>query len=228
MNDTYININKIAEIKGLKSTRSLRMAINNGKYIARTIPVNGGYSYEILYSSLEPEIQEKLEDEEMRSTALVPIVDSKPTFISESARMTSLARADNSGRLLIIDEAENLPYRALEITRRIHDKTGIGVLLVGRNILLENLRGYKNQYDQLYSRVKYHKILDRLHIKDIKKILLAAGQDPELADTFLKFSDGNTRRLEHLISHSIALAKFNGQEKVDDAVISETSKMLMA
>ena len=137
-------------------------------------------------------------------------------------------KLNNSGRLLIIDEAENLPYRALEITRRIHDKTGIGVLLVGRNILLENLRGYKNQYDQLYSRVKYHKILDRLHIKDIKKILIAAGQDPELADTFLKFSDGNTRRLEHLISHSIALAKFNGQEKVDDAVISETSKMLMA
>ena len=94
MNDTYININKIAEIKGLKSTRSLRMAINNGKYKARTIPVNGGYSYEILYSSLEPEVQEKLEDEEIRSTALVPIVDSKPTFISESARMTSLARAD--------------------------------------------------------------------------------------------------------------------------------------
>ena len=78
-------------------------------------------------------------------------------------------KLNNSGRLLIIDEAENLPYRALEITRRIHDKTGIGVLLVGRNILLENLRGYKNQYDQLYSRVKYLKVLDRLHIKDIKK-----------------------------------------------------------
>lgn len=94
MNDIYININKIAEVKGLKSTRSLRMAINNGKYKARTIPVNGGYSYEILYSSLEPEVQEKLEDDEIKSTALVPIVESNPTFISESARMTSLARAD--------------------------------------------------------------------------------------------------------------------------------------
>jgi len=94
MNDIYININKVAEVKGLKSTRSLRMSINKGKYKVRTIPVNGGYSYEILYSSLEPEVQEKLEDEEIRSTALVPIVESKPTFISESARMTSLARAD--------------------------------------------------------------------------------------------------------------------------------------
>ncbi len=137
-------------------------------------------------------------------------------------------KLNNSGRLLIIDEAENLPYRALEITRRIHDKTGIGVLLVGRNVLFENLRGYNNQYDQLYSRVKYHKLLDGLHIKDVKKILLAAGQDPELAEIYLQYSDGNTRRLEHLISHSISLAKFNGNDKVDGTVIKETSKMLMA
>ena len=94
MNDIYININKVAEVKGLKSTRSLRMSINKGRYQARTIPVNGGYSYEILYSSLEPDVQEKLEDDEIKSTALVPIGNQKPTFISESARMTSLARAD--------------------------------------------------------------------------------------------------------------------------------------
>lgn len=134
----------------------------------------------------------------------------------------------NSGRLLIIDEAENLPYRALEITRRIHDKTGIGILLVGRNVLFENLRGYKNQYDQLYSRVKYHKLLDSLLIQDVTKILNAAGQDPDLAETYLVYSDGNTRRLEHLITHSISVAKFNGLAKVDSTVIKQTSKMLMA
>ena len=137
-------------------------------------------------------------------------------------------KLNQSGRLLIVDEAENLPYRALEITRRIHDKTGVGVLLVGRNILLENLRGYQNQYDQLYSRVKYLKVLDRLHIKDIKKILIATGQNPELAEIYLMYSDGNTRRLEHLISHSISLAKFNGTDEVDETVIKATSKMLMA
>ena len=77
MNDKYININKIAEIKGLTSTRSIRIGINKGKYIARKIKVNGGKSYEILYSSLEPEIQEKLEDEEIKSTALIPLNDPK-------------------------------------------------------------------------------------------------------------------------------------------------------
>lgn len=58
--NTYISIDKIAELKGLKSNRTLRIAINNEKYIARKIKVKGGYTYEILFSSLEQEIQEKL------------------------------------------------------------------------------------------------------------------------------------------------------------------------
>lgn len=137
-------------------------------------------------------------------------------------------KLNQSGRLLIVDEAENLPYRALEITRRIHDKTGVGVLLIGRSILLENLKGYNNQYDQLYSRVKYTKIIDRLLIQDVIKILESIGQDTKLAETYLLYSDGNTRRLEHLISHSISVAKFNRKAMVDEAVIKQTSKLLMA
>lgn len=137
-------------------------------------------------------------------------------------------KLNHSGRLLIIDEAENLPYRALEITRRIHDKTGVGVLLVGRNVLFENLRGFNNQYDQLYSRVKYHKFLDRLLIQDVIKILNSAEQDTSLAEVYLQYSDGNTRKLEHLISHSISIAKFNGKAAVDSAVVKKTSKLLMA
>ena len=80
-------------------------------------------------------------------------------------------KLNQSGRLLIIDEAENLPYRALEITRRIHDKTGIGILLVGRNILFKNLLGFNDEYEQLFSRVKYHKALDKLLLQDVDKIL---------------------------------------------------------
>lgn len=137
-------------------------------------------------------------------------------------------KLNQSGRLLIVDEAENLPYRALEITRRIHDKTGVGVLLIGRSILLENLKGYNNQYDQLYSRVKYTKIIDRLLIQDVIKILESIGQDTKLAETCLLYSDGNTRRLEHLISHSISVAKFNRKAMVDETVIKQTSKLLMA
>ena len=91
-----ININKVAEAKGLKSNRSLRLEINKpeSKYIAREVKVNGGTSYEILYSSLEPEIQQKLKENSTQSTALVPRNYQPTTFVSESARLTSLARLD--------------------------------------------------------------------------------------------------------------------------------------
>ena len=101
-NEEYIDINKIAELKGLKSNRSLRLAIQKGKYVARVVKVFGGKSYEILYSSLEPEIQEKLQDELIKEatqsncTALFPLNSTTkyPTFISESAKLTALARVD--------------------------------------------------------------------------------------------------------------------------------------
>lgn len=101
-NEEYISINKIAELKGLNSNRSLRLAIQKGKYVARVVKVFGGKSYEILYSSLEPEIQEILQDELIKEatqsncTALVPLNSTTkyPTFISESAKLTALARVD--------------------------------------------------------------------------------------------------------------------------------------
>lgn len=95
-NNTYININRIAEAKGLNSNRSLRLEINKpkSKYIAREVKVNGGTSYKILYSSLEPVIQQKLREGNTKSTALVPLNYQPTTFVSESPRLTSLARLD--------------------------------------------------------------------------------------------------------------------------------------
>ena len=97
MSEEYININKVAQAKGLKSNRSLRLEINKleSKYISREVRVNGGISYEILFSSLEPEIQAKLRENETKSTALVPLNYQPPTnFVSDNARLTSLSRTD--------------------------------------------------------------------------------------------------------------------------------------
>ncbi len=91
--DKFICINEIARIKGLKSTRSIRLAINQGKYIAREVEVRGGKSYEILYSSLEPDIQDRLDEEELKTTSLVPF-ENKVNFVSENAKLTALARVD--------------------------------------------------------------------------------------------------------------------------------------
>ena len=62
--NSFVPINKLAEAKDLKSNHSLRLEINKpeSKYVAREVKVNGGTSYEILYSTLEPEIQQKLRE----------------------------------------------------------------------------------------------------------------------------------------------------------------------
>lgn len=99
----YININRVTEAKGLKSNRSLRLEINKpeSKYIAHEVKVNGGTSYEILYSSLEPEIQQKLRENSNKSTALVPLNYQPTTFVSESARLKQL--------VTLLDEVQKLP-----------------------------------------------------------------------------------------------------------------------
>lgn len=96
MKDSYINIKKIAEAKGLRSTRSIRLELNKveSKYISREVKVNGGTSYEILFSSLEPEIQQKLREAENKTTAIAPL-NYKPTnFVSDKTRITANFRAN--------------------------------------------------------------------------------------------------------------------------------------
>ena len=97
MEDRYINIKEIAKVKGLSSTRSLRLEINKteSKYIAKEVKVNGGTSYEILFSSLEPEIQQKLRNAENKTTALVPLNNNKQAeFVSDKTKMTASYRAN--------------------------------------------------------------------------------------------------------------------------------------
>ena len=92
----YINIKHVAEAKGLTSTRSIRLELNKveSKYISREIKVNGGTSYEILFSSLEPEIQRKLREAENKTTALVPHNYKEPDFVSDKTKLTANYRAN--------------------------------------------------------------------------------------------------------------------------------------
>ena len=93
--NSFVPINKVAEAKDLKSNHSLRLEINKpeSKYVAREVKVNGGTSYEILYSTLEPEIQQKLREGNLKSTALVSLNYQPTTFVSESARLLTYETA---------------------------------------------------------------------------------------------------------------------------------------
>ena len=89
-NNEYVSINDVAQAKGLKGNRSIRLELNKpeSKYISREVKVNGGTSYAILFSSLEPELQNKLRAAETKLTALVPRNYISNDVITDKAKLT--------------------------------------------------------------------------------------------------------------------------------------------
>jgi DNA transposition AAA+ family ATPase len=137
-----------------------------------------------------------------------------------------VSRLCNSGRFLIIDEAEQLPYKSLELLRRLHDKSGIGILLTGMPKLLHNLRGYRGQYSQLYSRVGMAVKLEALTKGDTENIIKRQlGDTNGLWRVFHKECGGNTRRLFKMIRRSIYLSDLNGCP-IDSDVVKTASEIL--
>ncbi|MFH2504010.1 AAA family ATPase [Klebsiella indica] len=136
----------------------------------------------------------------------------------------------DSGRLILIDEAENLPHRALETIRRIHDKAGVGVVLAGMPRLLLNLKGKRGEYKQLYSRVglalALGDVLPEKDIHDIAVSLIAEAGGENVRDTLYQVSRGNARRLYKLMQGVNRHMAISG-DQISPDVITEFSKMLI-
>jgi DNA transposition AAA+ family ATPase len=132
----------------------------------------------------------------------------------------------DSGRFIIIDEAEQLPYAALETVRRIYDKAGVGILLTGMHKLLNNLRGNRDQYTQLFSRVGMAAKLEPLTEKDTRLILTSAlNLDGDLWRLYHEECGGITRRLYKLISRTSLIAQLNEVE-IDEDVIKKAAEII--
>ncbi|MGK3122877.1 AAA family ATPase [Candidatus Pantoea formicae] len=136
----------------------------------------------------------------------------------------------DSGRLLMVDEAENLPYRALETLRRIHDKAGIGIVLAGMPRLIINLKGKRGEYKQLYSRVGLALCLgDALPQEDIAAIatsMLPDASEKEVSDALFRHSHGNARRLFKLVRGVSRYSTISGQA-VSAGAVRKFAEMLI-
>ncbi len=79
----------------------------------------------------------------------------------------------DSGRLLIIDEAQHLSLRALETVRAIYDECGIAVILAGNESVYGNMTGKSAApFAQLYSRVGIQRSLSgKVRMNDIAAVL---------------------------------------------------------
>lgn len=93
-----------------------------------------------------------------------------------------IERVRETRGLLVIDEAQHLTHRALDAVRSIHDAAGIGLALVGNEIVYSQLTGGSRSvgFAQLFSRVAKRVRLSRAKDADVLALLEAWGiQDKE-------------------------------------------------
>ena len=135
----------------------------------------------------------------------------------------------DSGRLIIVDEAEHLPYRALELIRRVHDKAGVGIALCGMPRLEKNVQGDRNHYAQLNSRISAPCRAKLLDNADIKAYIESRFEDyePNVIEHCAKTCRRNFRLLSHLVMWGRELMRKNARDTLDNEIIDSASQMLV-
>jgi DNA transposition AAA+ family ATPase len=143
-----------------------------------------------------------------------------------------------TGWIVLIDEAELLPHRALEVMRRIHDRSRCGLLLAGMPRLLLNLMGSRGEYEQLYGRVSLaldlddmKQLSDESDFAEILSNILKSGlpdyeMTADVLQAFRKESGGNYRRAFKL-ARSVIRANKDRKLAVSPVVIEKFGKMLI-
>jgi len=152
---------------------------------------------------------------------------------SGHTRVTDMAadiieKLKGSGRLLIIDEAEHLPYKALEMLRAIYDRAGVGIVLAGMRHLILNIRGSKGQFKQIYSRIGRHAEVPTMerHPEDIEKLVSHAIPGSNgIWKAFAEQTD-NARQLEKLVKMSIQIAQKN-DSPVTGQIVKQAKKYII-
>jgi hypothetical protein len=137
------------------------------------------------------------------------------------------AKLKDSGKLIIVDEAELVDHRAIELLRRVHDQAGIAVLLAGMPRLIAQLKGKRGEFAQLYGRVGFCIAVEGLSEEDTRAIVESAvSQASEQWRVFHKLAHGDARRLRKLLDRARRIAQVNHIE-INENVIKSAAEMLI-
>lgn len=196
--EKYITIKELAELKGV-STRAIRLSLK--KYVIREITVKGGKSFEILLSSIEPELQGKY------YSKIIPTYEVKqlpvPTDFHKpnKAKIIALARLDllslwqkerkNQSNKTQFDKDFLSAYNAQVLYPEIYAKLGnvsIGTLQRWKRIL-----GNSNNYELLIPNYHYEDYSRTCLTEHEKQIFLKLLLHPN------KFSIGKATSLTQYV-----------------------------
>lgn len=160
-------------------------------------------------------------------TTLCDKLGLQPARNTHDMMLSVCKKLNGSGRLLIVDEAELLAHKPLEILRRLHDLTGIGIVLAGMPRLRANLRGKRGEFKQLYSRIGFcYDLGTALEDSDMAVFAESAMGSDEHNSVLLGVAGGNARRLSKLMRGVQRYAEFSG-EPICEAMIKQFAGRLI-
>ncbi|ECK6681495.1 AAA family ATPase [Salmonella enterica] len=134
-------------------------------------------------------------------TAIKP--DAKKNATTADLMKDCIRELEKSKRLILVDEAELLPYQTLEALRRLYDMAETGVVLAGLPRLSDNLIGEDGEHVQLYSRIAQHVDLNnqfsRQDFDSIAVKMMQEAEDNEIRELLYIYSGNNIRRLLNIV-----------------------------
>lgn len=102
-----------------------------------------------------------------------------------------ISKLKDSGRVLIIDEAQHLTVRALNHLRCMSDESGVGIALIGNEEVYTKLRGSgKADFAQLFSRIGMRReVLTSTTTKeDIRKVFAEAHLEEDALEILYRIA----------------------------------------
>jgi len=96
-----------------------------------------------------------------------------------------IGKLKNSGRVVIVDEAQHLTARTLDHLRCVSDESGVGIAFIGNEEVYKRLYGSgRAEFAQLFSRIGMRKqvLANRLTEEDINSVFGAYGLEKGAID----------------------------------------------
>lgn len=126
-------------------------------------------------------------------------------------------------RIIMVDEADRMNLKCLNVLRNIHDVCKVPILLIGEEVLARNLARER----RLISRVRCMMSFEAVSQADVAVFFnQAMGQklSPEMAARLLKAASGDFRRVLTAAVRAERLMKSTGLNTITDRIVDEVCK----
>jgi len=140
-----------------------------------------------------------------------------------------VSKLKDSGKLIIVDESENLKPIVFRFLRKIHDRCNFtfGLLFVGTQRLYNNIAKMKGEFEYFTNRIAMVECLEHLKSEDVKALVsqIFPNSDNDVLKTFEAACNYNARELFNILKRTNDLIRSGNN--LEPATVKATTKMLV-